>query len=231
MVDVRRSVDVPAWILVPVKGPEGDIPPGLTTDLTAAAGARRTGGKTASPAVGSTPPPPERRGPGSPHAQPMQEAGHVGDSPHQHEPSSDEHAVARDAHSPRSAPANTHETPTRVPIRPRVTGPGDFGRARPPSSYRDDEGPGSSSRALHPQAVAVGFEPTVTGYATLAFEASSFGRSDTLPRESLDHPGPWTEIGSRGRRPTSPGSRVSLVRGCGRTPSAAPRTPAPGRQR
>lgn len=31
-------------------------------------------------------------------------------------------------------------------------------------------------------------------FPTLAFEASSFGRSDTLPRESLDHAGPWSEI-------------------------------------
>ncbi len=106
-------------------------------------------------------------------------------------------------------PPTPTSPPTRVPIRPRATGPGDFGRIRPPSSYSDDEGPGSVSRALRSPAVAVGFEPTVTGYATLAFEASSFGRSDTLPRESLDHPGPWTEIGSRGSSPAWPGVPVS----------------------
>ncbi len=113
----------------------------------------------------------------------------------------------------RALPDPRPPTPTRPPSAfrsdPEATGPGGFGRVRPPSSYSHDEGPGSSSRALRSQAVAVGFEPTVTGYATLAFEASSFGRSDTLPRESLDHPGPWTEIGSRGRSPTWPGVQVS----------------------
>ncbi len=34
-------------------------------------------------------------------------------------------------------------------------------------------------------AVAAGFEPAVGGYPTLAFEASTFGRSDTLPSISL----------------------------------------------
>src|SRR5690606_36494454 len=54
-----------------------------------------------------------------------------------------------------------------------------------------DEGPGPVDRALRLPAVAVGFEPTVT-CATLAFEASSFGRSDTLPRETLQHRGQWS---------------------------------------
>lgn len=34
-------------------------------------------------------------------------------------------------------------------------------------------------------AVAAGFEPAVGGYPTLAFEASTFGRSDTLPLATL----------------------------------------------
>ena len=59
-----------------------------------------------------------------------------------------------------------------------------------------DEGPGPMDRAL-PRAVAEGFEPSVT-CATLAFEASSFGRSDTLPRETLQHAGRCFEIGIRG---------------------------------
>ena len=61
------------------------------------------------------------------------------------------------------------------------------------------------SRSAFPQpgrvsmAVAEGFEPSVS-FPTLAFEASSFGRSDTLPRESLDHAGLWKEIGSQPAR-------------------------------
>ena len=58
------------------------------------------------------------------------------------------------------------------------------------------EGSGSSSRTLRLPAVAEGFEPSVT-CATLAFEASSFGRSDTLPRETLQHAGPCSEIDKR----------------------------------
>jgi hypothetical protein len=46
-------------------------------------------------------------------------------------------------------------------------------------------------------AVAEGFEPSVS-FPTLAFEASSFGRSDTLPGESLAHDVPCSEIGIRG---------------------------------
>lgn len=49
------------------------------------------------------------------------------------------------------------------------------------------------------RAVAEGFEPSVS-FPTLAFEASSFGRSDTLPRESLDHLGPGSEISSQSAR-------------------------------
>ncbi len=48
-------------------------------------------------------------------------------------------------------------------------------------------------RAPSTRAVAEGFEPSVT-CATLAFEASSFGRSDTLPGESLAESGPRSEI-------------------------------------
>lgn len=46
------------------------------------------------------------------------------------------------------------------------------------------------------RAVAEGFEPSVS-FPTLAFEASSFGRSDTLPRESLDHLGRPSKSDSR----------------------------------
>lgn len=68
----------------------------------------------------------------------------------------------------------------------------------------------------------MGFEPTVT-CATLAFEASSFGRSDTLPRESLDHRGPWTEIripqaGAEGQRARKNSVR-SAAQSAARTPS------------
>ena len=34
-------------------------------------------------------------------------------------------------------------------------------------------------------AVAEGFEPSVGGYPTIAFEAITFGRSDTPPRNRL----------------------------------------------
>lgn len=65
------------------------------------------------------------------------------------------------------------------------------------------------------RAVAEGFEPSVT-CATLAFEASSFGRSDTLPGESLAQGGPCSEIGidQRSARP----SRASST-----APSRGPR--------
>ncbi len=53
--------------------------------------------------------------------------------------------------------------------------------------------PALSHRGPSSRAVAEGFEPSVT-CATLAFEASSFGRSDTLPRESLAQRGPDAEI-------------------------------------
>ncbi len=59
--------------------------------------------------------------------------------------------------------------------------------SRRPLAYRlADEGP------FH-MAVAVGFEPTV-GCPTNAFEAFSFGRSDTPPRRRLPEPGGRIEI-------------------------------------
>ena len=48
-------------------------------------------------------------------------------------------------------------------------------------------------------AVAAGFEPAVGGYPTLAFEASTFGRSDTPPRKILGHIGALTQITCRNR--------------------------------
>lgn len=88
------------------------------------------------------------------------------------------------------------------------------GRPRRPRNAR------TPSRTAFPQfgrasmAVAEGFEPSVS-LPTLAFEASSFGRSDTLPRESLDHGGPWTEIGSQGVRKKDV---RTLAHSCSRTP-------------
>ena len=63
----------------------------------------------------------------------------------------------------------------------------------PPSAPGTQEGPRLCRGPS--EAVAEGFEPSVS-FPTLAFEASSFGRSDTLPRESLAQGGPWFEIGS-----------------------------------
>ena len=48
------------------------------------------------------------------------------------------------------------------------------------------------NRERGPWAVAVGFEPTV-GCPTRAFEARSFGRSDTPPRMSVARPRPGVE--------------------------------------
>ena len=43
-------------------------------------------------------------------------------------------------------------------------------------------------------AVAEGFEPSVGGYPTLAFEARTFGRSDTPPRTRLLQDDPRHQI-------------------------------------
>ncbi len=75
------------------------------------------------------------------------------------------------------------------------------------------------------RAVAEGFEPSVS-FPTLAFEASSFGRSDTLPRESLDHLGRPSKSDSA-QHPAGTGtpgqrSRKKAVR---RAAQSASRTP------
>src|SRR5690606_21121447 len=44
-------------------------------------------------------------------------------------------------------------------------------------------------------AVTEGFEPSV-GCPTLAFEASTFGRSDTSPWTTLTNGGAWLQLGS-----------------------------------
>lgn len=83
-------------------------------------------------------------------------------------------------------PKQTHSTqaPARFPSRGlRRTA----GRRRATSPHAV-KGQTQTGLPLHLPAVAEGFEPSVS-FPTLAFEASSFGRSDTLPRESLDHPG------------------------------------------
>lgn len=73
-------------------------------------------------------------------------------------------------------------------------------------------------------AVAVGFEPTVTGYATLAFEASSFGRSDTLPREILAHGRARAEIGSGATAGGGQPVRKKAVRGAAHSSARTPST-------
>lgn len=88
------------------------------------------------------------------------------------------------------------------------------------------KGPTLTGRSLQLAAVAEGFEPSVS-FPTLAFEASSFGRSDTLPRESLDHAGPWSEIRFPARAGSVPRGALSVP---GRTPSAGPRRGSPGRR-
>ena len=76
------------------------------------------------------------------------------------------------------------------------------GRRRRSSTW----GPPGTSNGLNPgrevqaiSAVAEGFEPSV-GCPTLAFEASSFGRSDTPPRESLANPNRTRRINDEGRQ-------------------------------
>lgn len=115
---------------------------------------------------------------------------------------------------PRMCGDHTHHySPHGAPLRER--GPGG------PSLRRGSPGGARTpSRTAFPQfgrasmAVAEGFEPSVS-LPTLAFEASSFGRSDTLPRESLDHGGPWKEIGSQGARKKDV---RTLAHSCSRTP-------------
>ena len=75
---------------------------------------------------------------------------------------------------------------------------------------------GSSKRQL---AVTVGFEPTVA-CTTLAFEASSFGRSDTSPPMSVSQPGPADKFAGRSQPTTTskvptrsaiPAARSSII--------------------
>lgn len=49
-------------------------------------------------------------------------------------------------------------------------------------------------------AVAAGFEPAVGGYPTIAFEAITFGRSDTPPRSRLRRVTPSDKIAAHARR-------------------------------
>jgi hypothetical protein len=103
----------------------------------------------------------------------------------------------------RTARADPYRTESGRPAPP----PGRPGRLRgragdrkaPRGPGNDQEaGPGTTKGPVVDgalaSAVAEGFEPSVT-CATLAFEASSFGRSDTLPRETLQHGGLCSEIG------------------------------------
>ena len=68
-------------------------------------------------------------------------------------------------------------------------------------------------------AVTVGFEPTVA-CTTLAFEASSFGRSDTSPPMSVSQPGPADKFAGRSQPTTTskvptrsaiPAARSSII--------------------
>ena len=94
-------------------------------------------------------------------------------------------AASPDLH-PRPRPRRPDPRRIRGRCRTRSTRPGGTGRARPRRA-ENSKGP---TLCVGPftRAVAEGFEPSVS-FPTLAFEASSFGRSDTLPRESLDHLG------------------------------------------
>ena len=86
------------------------------------------------------------------------------------------------------------------------------GKAKTPGT---DTG-GSSNATL---AVTVGFEPTVA-CTTLAFEASSFGRSDTSPPMSVSQPGPADKFAGRSQPTTTskvptrsaiPAARSSII--------------------
>ena len=74
------------------------------------------------------------------------------------------------------------------------------------------------ARVVH-VAVTVGFEPTVA-CTTLAFEASSFGRSDTSPPMSVSQPGPADKFAGRSQPTTTskvptrsaiPAARSSII--------------------
>ncbi len=109
---------------------------------------------------------------------------------------------------PRASPSTStahaaHDYGTRPRIRHATTSP------------VHDEGPVRMDGAFVRRAVAEGFEPSVT-CATLAFEASSFGRSDTLPGEILAQGGPCSEIRFRpGSAPAPAGLRRTPVGGPG----------------
>ena len=95
------------------------------------------------------------------------------------------------------------------------------------AGYRPDECPGKAgtpgaetggSCSAH-VAVTVGFEPTVA-CTTLAFEASSFGRSDTSPPMSVSQPGPADKFAGRSQPTTTskvptrsaiPAARSSII--------------------
>src|ERR1700754_2170658 len=72
-------------------------------------------------------------------------------------------------------------------------------------------------------AVAVGFEPT-EACTSHAFEACSFGRSDTLPPRILQEPGCAPAAGPRTGRTAGPSPAHALQRVCG----AHERCAAPG---
>lgn len=120
----------------------------------------------------------------------------------------------------------------RFPRPGRDSGPGsDDGRTRGHCRTRSDTADAENSKGptlcVGPftRAVAEGFEPSVS-FPTLAFEASSFGRSDTLPRESLDHLGRPSKSDSAQDPATTgtPGQR-SRKKAVRRAAQSASRTP------
>ncbi len=77
-------------------------------------------------------------------------------------------------------------------------------------TIESDEGPKSrgsledsstGANALRALAVAEGFEPSDGGYPSHAFEACSFGRSDTPPPESLPNAALLSPIAGERRKP------------------------------
>src|SRR5699024_8568589 len=103
-------------------------------------------------------------------------------------------------------------------LRRSGTASGDCGqnvgrRDSPTANPGTKKSPHLHKQAGGPLAVAEGFEPSVGGYPTLDFEASTFSRSDTPPRKNLSDCAPGGQIAmSRRFRPAKRATAPAMAR-------------------